>query len=304
MFLKRLVVLAPLACVLVRSAAGCGSDDSASNDIVDASSDGASIGSLTDASEPSVDAGASLPTLFRFAHLSPGLGPLDICYRVGATDAFTGPIFGTGDAGFPNLTAYVAAPDATDFEIAVVDATTASCSTSSARARVTLAPGKKLTIAIIGDFQADLDASNALTIATYIDDDESIPDASRSRFIHAALGGHQGDAFGPLSAAAQTATLVPLAAEIDPARAATSSGAPPVVDALGYHSGDLLDEGSLQLEQISDAAVKPAAWISTPTSLALGAGSVRTGFIVSDKQGLAVLWCDDNADASDCNVIR
>lgn len=305
MFLKRLLLLAPLACVSTRAAAGCDSGDSSAIDSSDASFDAASFGSATDASEQPVDAGATLPTLFRFAQLSAGLGPVDVCYRVGANDAFTGPIFGSAEAGFPNLTAYVEAPIATDFEVAVVDGATGSCSTPEARARVTLAPGKKMTIAIIGDFQADLDASNALTIVSYIDDDESTPDASRSRFIHAAIGGHQGNAYGPFSAAAQIGNLVPLAAEIDPGNVSTASGAPPVVDALGYHTENIsFDEGSLQLTEISDASVKPAAWISAPTSLALGAGSVRTGFIVSDEGGLAVLWCDDNADASDCNVIR
>ncbi len=318
------LLVAPIACVVVRVVGGCSSDDSASGPYVEY--DAGSIGVVTDSSEPSVDAGASAPTLFRFAHLSPGLGPVDICVRVGASDAFTGPLFGLVDAGasvtdagasdasaittassgiiFPDLTSYVVAPNASDFEIAVVDGTTGSCSTPLARSRITSDPGKKLTIAITGDFAADLDASNALGIVWFVDDDEAVPDASRSRFIHAALGGHQGDAYGPLSVAAQTADLVPLAAEVDPAHASTSSGAPPIIDALGYHTGGLFDEGSLELTQITDAAALPPAWISAPTSLALGAGSVRTGFIVSDKQGLGVLWCDDNADASDCNVIR
>jgi hypothetical protein len=318
------LLIAPVACMLVRVIASCSSDDSGGESAV--AYDAGSIGVVTDSSEPSVDAGASAPTLFRFAHLSPGLGPVDICVRVGASDAFTGPLFGLIDAGtsatdpgatdasaitvassgidFPHLTPYVLAPNASDFEIAVVDGTTGSCSTPLARSRITIDPGKKLTIAITGDFMADLDASNALALSAFVDDDEAVPDASRSRFIHAALGGHQGNAYGPLSVAAQTAELVPLAAEVDPAHASTSSGAPPIVDALGYHTGDLFDEGSLELTQITDASVLPPAWISAPTSLALGAGSVRTGFIVSDTQGLAVLWCDDNSDASDCNVIR
>jgi hypothetical protein len=300
-----LALFLPLACVLIRAAAGCDSSDSVASDIGDASYDGASFGSSTDADEPAVDAGAELPTLFRFAQLSAGLGPVDVCFRVGENDAFTGPIFGTAEAGFPNVTSYVTAPNATDFEVAVVDATTGSCSTPEARARITLAPGKKWTIAILGDFQAEIDAANALTIATFVDDDEVVSDASRSRFIHAALGGHQGKSYGPFSAAAQIGSLVPLAAEIDPKMVSTSSGAPPVVDALGYHTENItFDEGSLVLTEISDASTAAATWTSAPTSLALESGSVRTGFIVSDEAGIAVLWCNDNSDASDCHVIR
>src|ERR1700734_1218118 len=84
-------VAVPFACMLVRVSAGCGSDDSFNAS--DASFDSATFGNSSDGSGEAVDAGVGPPALFRFAHLSPGLGSLDLCYRVGSTDAFTGPVF-------------------------------------------------------------------------------------------------------------------------------------------------------------------------------------------------------------------
>src|ERR1017187_1360268 len=101
MRLNRLAWALPLAFAVASVSAACSADDS--GDAADASFDGARFGTGSDGGEPPVDAGASAPTLFRFAHLSPGLGALDLCYRVGTTDAFIGPIFAplapSADAG-------------------------------------------------------------------------------------------------------------------------------------------------------------------------------------------------------------
>ncbi|MEO8876345.1 MAG: DUF4397 domain-containing protein [Polyangiaceae bacterium] len=326
---RSFALLSFLPATVAYLAAGCGGDDSGGFSPSDAF-DGSAVGAGGDSSTTAVDAGAAAPALLRFAHLANGLGALDVCYRVGTTDAFTGPLLGpaasaldasismhdadidAGDASvvassgisFPGVSSYFAAPAAGDFEIAIVDAASGSCSTPAARARITLDPGKKLTIAIMGNFEADSDASDALQIVSFVDDGLTIEDAGRSRFIHAALGGHGGNAYQSLSAAAQTATLIPLASEIDPKNAASPNSAPPVVDALGYHADVPIDEGSLRIREITDAAVPSAAWTSTPTLLSLGAGALRTGFIISDKRGIAVLWCDDGSGAAGCTLIR
>ncbi len=94
-------------------AAGCSSSSSSEPSTVDASAarppptsviDGGSLGDDTD---DDASAAPTFSTSLRFAHLAPGLGSVDFCWRASTTDPFHGPLLGGGattsfDAGLPD----------------------------------------------------------------------------------------------------------------------------------------------------------------------------------------------------------
>jgi hypothetical protein len=313
---------------LVVAAPSC-ADDDAISDI--GSFDGAPPPPAPDAAGlgDGPDGGVLATTTFRVAHLSPDLGRIDVCYRTSPSDAFTGPMIAAsgsadavdaatsadgGDSGpepagvsFPNVTAWFTVQTSGAFEIAVVSASDGSCSTPRARQRITLDPGKRSTVALLGLFGADAGASTSLEIVAFTDDITPAPGAARTRFIHAALGTSK-IAPGPAYRvnAVDGPTVVQLAARVEPKKAASATTVDPAVDTLGYHAGQPLALGSIHLEAINVAVdAGPAIWASTTHALDMSASSTHTGFLVTEPSGkVAVLWCSDTTPAPSCALLR
>lgn len=285
--------------------------------------DGSTNLGASDAAGPTEAADASVLTAsFRVAHLAPDLGMIDVCYRVSTSEAFTGPLLaalspspdaGALDAGagpdgsvpdatalltgvpFRGVTNYFTAPNAASIEIAVVSATDASCSTPRARSRVTLDPGKHVTITLMGLAEADAGAIGELALVPFVDDTSPDPSGARSRFIHAALGTNGTSASGPFAVnVIDGAVTTSLSSLVEPRKTSAPSSVDPVISALGYHTGSPITSGSIRLEKLTDSGV--AAWSSSAKSLDMMVSSVHTGFIVSTAaNGLSVVWCDDAA---------
>ncbi len=258
---------------------------------------------------------------FRVAHLAPDLGTIDVCYRVSTSEAFTGPLLavlspppdagpvadpandaGTPDASsilrgisFRRVTNYFTAPNAASVEIAVVNASDASCSTPRARSRVTLDPGKHVTIALMGLAEADAGAIGELALVPFVDDTTTNPSGARTRIIHAALGTTSTAASGPFAVSVlDGAVITGLSSLVQPRKTSAPSGVAPIIDALGYDTGAVITSGSVRLEKLAESTA--VAWASSAKSLGMMASSVHTGFVVSTpSNGLAVVWCDDGA---------
>ena len=301
----------------------------------DASFDSASPPPTPDAAglDDVTDAGSPATTTFRLAHLSPDVGRIDVCYRTSPSDAFTGPMIAAsgntdasvsvdatpladaGDSGperaglsFPNVTTWFTVQTSGAFEIAVASATDGSCSTPRARQRITLDPGKRSTVALLGLFGADAGAAASLDIVAFTDDITPAPGAARTRFIHAALGTSK---VVPAPSYAVKAvdgpTIVSLSSRVDAKKASAPTTVDPSIDTLGYHVGQPLALGSLHLEGINVAAIDagPALWSSPTQPLDMSASSTHTGFIVTEPNGkLAVLWCNDTTPAASCTLLR
>lgn len=291
---------------------------------------------------------ASTPgALFRLAHLSPDVGRVDVCYRTSPSEAFTGPLIlgvpsavdagpadvpttDAGDAGeagdaepdadastpppappgvtFPGVTGYFALPASGSIEIAVVRAVDGNCSTPRARQLLTLDPGKRTTVALMGLAQADAGTRQELTLVPFVDDAMPAAGSTRTRFIHAALGGGKSRDLAALAIEAiDQSTVVPLAARVEPAKTASPSTTDPAVGPLGYHDGQPLAVGALHVAEIGDggADAQAVSWLSAVTKLDLRAGATHTGFVVSDPTGdLAILLCDDADDDAGCTLVR
>ena len=325
---------------------GCSSGDDGGG--ADASFDGVVTQPPLDGSQP-LDGGdgATSAPLVRVAHLALDVGPLDVCYRTSPSDAFTGPLLvpagadadaadvgappsdagdagdaaATSDAGpappgagalrYATVSAYLPFP-AGSVEIAVVSAWDRSCASPRARLRVTLDPGERATVAMMGVPGADAGTDRELGLVLFVDDVTTAPTHARMRFIHAALGSNKPgaaqdagvDGTLPLAASALEGSVeVPLAARIDPRHAATPSDEAPLVDALGYHEERPLGSVALRLAAAADAG--SFTWTSGVGSLGLAVGSLHTGFVVVDEQrAIAVLWCDDLAATPSCQLVR
>lgn len=264
---------------------------------------------------------SALTASFRVAHLAPDVALIDVCYRVSTTEAFTGPLLAelgpppdagaavdvASDAGAPDASAlltgvsfrrvtnYFTAPNAASIEIAVVNASDASCSTPRARSRVTLDPGKHVTIALMGLAEADAGAIGELALVPFVDDQAASSSGARTRIIHAALGSTSTAASGPFAVnVIDGSVTTSLSSLVQPRKTSSPSGVDPVIDALGYHTGAAIASGSVRLERLADGGA--AAWVSSAKSLGMTASSVHTAFIVSTAaNGLAVVWCDDGA---------
>jgi hypothetical protein len=304
----------------------------------DASFDSAVLPPAPDAAsvQDAPDAGSPATTTFRLAHLSPDVGRIDVCYRTSPSDAFNGPLIaatGTpdasasidattsadagdaGDAGperaglsFPNVTPWFTVQTSGAFEIAVVSAADGSCSTPRARQRITLDPGKRSTVALLGLFGADAGASTSLDIVAFTDDITPAPGAARTRFIHAALGTPK---VAPAPSYAVKAvdgpTIVSLTARVEPKKASSPTTVDPAIDTLGYHAGQPLALGSIHLEGLNVATIDagPALWSSTVHTLDMSASSTHTGFLVSEPSGkVAILWCNDTTASPSCALLR
>jgi hypothetical protein len=318
---------------LVLAAPSC-TDDAASADVGDASFDGTAPLPTPDAAgiPDAPDAGSPATTTFRLAHLSPDVGRIDVCYRTSPSDAFTGPMIAAsspadasadvtspvdggdaGDAGpdrvglsFPDVTTWFTVQTSGAFEIAVVSASDGSCSTPRARQRITLDPGKRTTVALLGLFGADSGAATSLDLIAFTDDITPAPGAARSRFIHAALGTSK---LAPAPSYAVEAvdgpTVVPLAARVEPKKAAAATTTEPAVDTLGYHAGQPLALGAIRLDAVDAIDAGPATWTSAVHTLDMSASTTHTGFLVTEPTGkLAVLWCNDTAATPSCALLR
>jgi hypothetical protein len=275
-----------------------------------------------DAAGPNEAGDASVPAAtFRVAHLAPDLGTIDVCYRVSTSEAFTGPLLAelspprdagvlvdtANDAGAPDASAlltgvsfrgvtnYFTAPNAASVEIAVVNASDASCSTPRARSRVTLEPGKHVTITLMGLAEADAGAIGELALVPFVDDTTTTPSGARTRIIHAALGATSTSASGPFAVnVIDGSVTTALSSLVLPRKTSAPSGAEPMIDALGYHTSAAIASGSIRLEKLADGGA--AAWVSSAKSLGMMVSSLHTALVVSTPtNGLAVVWCDDGA---------
>ncbi|MEO6572699.1 MAG: DUF4397 domain-containing protein, partial [Polyangiaceae bacterium] len=233
--------------VLDSALTACSSTDEVP--ITGSSFDGSTNLGATDAAAPSPEADPGVLTaMFRVAHLAPDLGMIDVCYRVSTSEAFTGPLLAelsppldastpdspttAVDGGVPDaatfltgipfraVTNYFTAPTAASIEIAVVSASDASCSTPRARSRITLDPGKHVTITLMGVAEADAGAIGELALVPFVDDTTPDPSGARSRIIHAALGTNGNSASGPFAVnVIDGAVTTSLSSLVDPRKA-------------------------------------------------------------------------------------
>ena len=303
-----------LSLVVAVSAVACSVADGVTP--LDASFDvtGPSPGADASGGSDAQDSGAAIVT-FRIAHLAPDVGPVDVCYRVSSSEAFTGPLLaallppiadagfdtlgaeaGSADAmspasglGFRSVTGFFHVRSAPSLEIAVVGASDGSCSTPRARSRITLDAGKRVTVALLGMAQADAGTIDELGLVPFVDDATPQASSARTRFIHAALG-RPATAFS--ASALEGTVTIPLAANMEPRKTSTPAGTDPVVDTLGYHSSAAVGAASIQLIDLSDAGAP--TWTSGSRGLKMLLASVHTAFVVSEPlSGLSIVWCDD-----------
>lgn len=217
------------------------------------------------------DAAVATATM-RLAHVSPGLEPVDFCYRTATTTTFEGPVLSGGvggprvdagdasddaEAGEPDASDPIdASDDASDFDggapsvgyrtvsryvtlgtagpltIALVARGSSSCANPIFSADVTLDPGKLATVIIVGRRESDA-GDTTLTLARLVDDRATIPDKSRVRIVHAATGRADRAPASPIAVRAVGAKTVPIAERVEPKKASSASSTVPV-DALGY----------------------------------------------------------------------
>lgn len=270
---------------------------------------------------PRGDAQSAAPmSTMRLAHLAPGAGPIDFCYRPATSGAFVGPVLGApasprGDAGdvdadllsdpldasppeeagegpdaeagvarsasYRTVSKYLNLQAAGPITIAIVEAGATSCANALATADVTLDPGKLSTIVVFGRVA---DGGLAVEIAAFTDDRMTEPDKLRVRIIHAALGTTAVPGAGPLAVRAVGAKTTVLADRVEPRRASTPSQAV-TVDNLGYVTAP-------PMSPPVTIAVGPAStdggadagfdpWQSQSRDLELRGGSLHTGFVLS-----------------------
>ena len=202
-----------------------------------------------------------------------------------------------GSLGLPygSVSGYFGIAGSGTFDIGVVAAGSPSCTTLHALGSVTLDASKHSTIVAMGLELADAGVWNAARVVAFTDDVMPVAATAQVRFVHAAIGSDKAPAgLGPVAASAVTANgIVPLAAEVDPAHAASASAAPPTIDALGYHgAAPFATPAILKLDAVADAGM--GTWSTPLTDLDMTSSSLHTGFICSDPSGgVAVLWCDD-----------
>ena len=227
-------------------------------------------GALPDAAVGPRDSAAPATTM-RLAHVAPGLGPVDFCYRTASSSSFEGPVLnggigtikrdagadggdadapadagepdddagdaggdaGTASVGYRTVSRYLTLGASGPLTIALVAPGATSCATPLLSADVTLDPGKLSTVAIVGHPGDDAGDAQVAMVA-FIDDRTTVPDQARVRMVHAALGTPSGRAASSLLAVrASGATTLTLAELIEPKKAAAPSATVPV-DSLGY----------------------------------------------------------------------
>ncbi len=270
------------------------------------------------------DSTSPIRSRFRVAHVSSDLGPIDFCYRRAGTTSYLGPILagaatpsidGGRDAtasndaatdaaaapsyglSFGSITDYVDVNGSGVYELVIVAAGDLGCSRPRALGSVSIDAGKESTVVIMGLFRADVTSSSALSIVRFVDD-RSTSLASRTRFIHAALGASNIAAAGPLSVFTQAGpTTTVVASSIAPKQTAPSSSGPTSIDSLGYASlPSSSDPVAIKLLGDTDGGAARA----TSAALLFTPYSVRTVFITSSETdalgGLFV--CDEVESAS------
>lgn len=289
-------------------------------------SDGGPLATPRDGGGGAEDAGPPV-TFLRLAHAAPDLGPVDFCYREVGSSSFEGPVLaGTpkavadaavdaadaadaapvvdaGDAGpslaYRAVTGYAAAVATGTVEIAIVLAGS-SCAESLVVGNVTLDPGKRTTIVLLGRRDVDGGAA-ALGLVGLVDDRTPADGGARVRVVHAALRADAAPSPILVRVVADPPRL--LAERVEPRRVALPSD---TVDALGYTTVlPLTEPASLAVTSLDDAGSLP--WESGKTALGLAAGDVRTAFVLPDGDAFEAVICDDTRATSDdaaCVVVR
>jgi len=219
------------------------------------------------------------------------------------------------------MSRYIRLDGAGTFQLAILPAGASSCAGAYFTQAVTLDSDKHTTVVLaqtragaLAPAPSYLDAGAEAAalpfgLLTYTDEPGTVLSSARTRFINAAIPTTTDAGSVPLSAAVldSTANLVPLARAIEPDRGTDPSQTPPVVDALGYHDGEVvLGMLALRIGPTGDGGALP--WTSAAEDLGLGAGSSHTAFILSAATGgeFRVLWCNDLSQESvltDCLVI-
>lgn len=316
-------------------AVACG-DDATSSELgaLDA---GGNAPLLQDARAGNADSGPPVSTM-RFAHLAPGVGPVDFCYEAARGGPAVGPVLGGGirlDAGadadadaapppepepgdadvdaaapsqralYRSVTKYRNLETAGALTFSIVAAGSTSCANPLAEGAVTLDPGKLSTVALLG---RQGDGGMELEVVAFTDDRKTESDKARVRVIHAALGRSGRPALGAFAASAVGASVVALASRVEPGKAAA-----PAIDAglddLGYASAaPLPDPVAFEVEPIAlDSGAPAALWRSVAGPLELRGDSLHTAFVLSahddpgleDEPWLEVLWCSDTTTSGD-----
>lgn len=286
-----------LACACSSALSGPGGADGpdAESPAFDASFDGG--GALDGGSGPRAS------TYVRLAQMSPDLGPVDFCIRPKSGGETAGPLLAAPDAGdggiaFEQASPYFSVAASGTVDVIVVPAPATDCATARAVGTVTLDPGKRTTLVVMGISKSMAPASRAVGVSAFVDE-AATADALRLRVIDAALAWSQ-TVDGPSALAfALTSqnTVIPVAQSVLPRKAATPSSAPPMVDALGYHDLSQVPVGdvSARVTYGDDAGVM--VWTSKAAGLSFGKSDVRTAFVVADALGavgsLATVVCND-----------
>lgn len=230
-------------------------------------------GALPDAAVGAHDASAPATTM-RLAHVAPGLGPVDFCYRTASSTSFEGPVLnggigtikkdaGAGDAGDAGASSADAAEPLEDAGDAGGDAgTAASVGYRTVSRYLTLGASGPLTIGLIAPgatscatiiLSADvtLDPGKLFTVAilghaaadagdtqlalvAFIDDRTTVPDHARVRMVHAALGTGAGRAPSGLLAVRASGATTIPLADLVEPKKAAAPSATVPVDSLGY----------------------------------------------------------------------
>ncbi|MBX3186297.1 MAG: DUF4397 domain-containing protein [Labilithrix sp.] len=314
-------------------ASACGDSGASDDGNLDG---GAGAPTLPDTGVGFDDARAPAATM-RLAHVAPGLGPVDFCYRSATTSSFEGPVLGGGgpgpradagdaeagdgldleeDAGdldaseggveiravaYRSVSRYLTLAAAGPLTIALVPAGASSCASLIFSADVTLDPGKLATVAIMGSRDAD-GGESALGLAGFVDDRATEPDKSRVRIVHAATGTASRAASPAIAVRAVGAKVVPVAERVEPRKASSASSTVPV-DSLGYATiTPVPSPAQLAVGPAPDTSADGAAdsWMSLPGELGLRGAALHTGFVLTaDDQSFEILWCTDTSTSGE-----
>jgi hypothetical protein len=293
------------------------------------------IGSSSDAGPGDAPAGdaPTLSTALRFAHLSPDLPAIDVCYMAPSAQTVTGPVLFPSaspvDASTPpdadvldaQTVSDAGAGDASASEAAAGDASTSGLSYLGVTSYLTIPTAGTFQILVVPAgggscngalFQAPvtLDTGKEYTLALFgrTQQDAGSSDALALVALTdnpaSVAGATRTRFFHAALGVGTTPAAGPLSVSaigaltlglgtVSPGQTTTPSATPPTVDVLGYHTDVPLAPPAAFRLEGVDDA-SGSVWSSAVSDFGLTAASVHTGFIASGEGGgFTLLWCND-----------
>lgn len=208
------------------------------------------------------------------------------------------------------MTSYLAFRGAGTFDIALVPASSRTCSGARVVGAITVETGRLTTVVLSG---VDEGATNAPTndagpslpvrVLGLVDDATAAPGVSRIRFVHAAP--HTNEVLTVSGGPSGLAQVV-LAPRVEPRRVTTTGNDDTAVDPLGYVDvAPLADPIAIRVRSLKDGGA--IAFESEAAPLGLVPTSVHTGIVAEEGSELRVLFCSDARTAevrSSCHLLR